>query len=423
MLTPKFVRENPAAVEENLARRYSKLDLAEFRLRETRRLELLREGEELKAQRNAVSKEIGARKAKGEDVSEVSARMRSAGDRIKAIDEDLAAVEAWVADFCMRLPNMIDASVPLAEDSAGNVEVRRVGEPRAFDFKPKDHHELGEKLGILDFERGVKLAGARFTVVMGAGARIERALINLFLDENTARGYREVLPPFINNADSLRGTGQLPKFEEDMFKIEGHEGRYYLISTAEIPLTNLYRDEILPESALPVKLTAYTPCFRSEAGAAGRDTRGIIRQHQFNKVEIVKLVRPEDSEAEHLSLLADSEHLLSVLGLPYRVMLLSSGDMGFGGRKCYDLEVWLPGQNRYVEISSCTNFGDFQANRAAIRYKNAQGKNAPVHTLNSSALAVGRTLVAILENGQQADGSVVLPKALQDRVGFDRIVP
>ncbi|MBN8219163.1 MAG: serine--tRNA ligase, partial [Spirochaetes bacterium] len=421
MLTPKFVRENLAAVEENLGRRFSKIDLGEFRRQEARRLERLREGETLKAERNTVSKEIGALKAKGGDIAAVSARMREAGDRIKAIDNELAEVEAWVADFCMRLPNMVDPAVPVGADSAANVEIRRVGEPRAFDFAPKDHHALGEALGILDFERGVKLAGARFTVVSGAGARLERALINFFLDENTSRGYREVLPPFINNADSLRGTGQLPKFEEDMFKIEGHEGRYYLISTAEIPLTNLHRDEILPEASLPVKLTAYTPCFRSEAGAAGRDTRGIIRQHQFNKVEIVKLVKPEESEAEHLSLLADSEHLLQVLGLPYRVMLLSSGDMGFGGRKCYDLEVWLPGQNRYVEISSCTNFGDFQANRAGIRYKTAQGKNLPVHTLNSSALAVGRTVVALLENGQQADGSVLLPKALHARLGFDRI--
>ncbi len=423
MLTPKFVRENEAAVEANLKKRHSQLDLGDFRKLETERLALLQETELLKSERNQISKEIAAQKGRGEDIGPITARMKDFSDKIKGLDERLTHIEAVVLDLCHRIPNLTADDVPEGPDASGNVEIRKVGTIPTFDFPVQDHVSVGEKLGIVDFERAAKISGARFAILSGWGAKLERALIQFFLSENSGRGYTEIVPPVMVNADSLRGTGNLPKFEEDLFKIHGHDGRYYMIPTAEVPLTNIYRDEILPEAKLPVKLTAYTPCFRSEAGAAGKDTRGLIRQHQFNKVELVKFTTPETSEAEHEALLADSENLLKKLGLPYRVMLLCAGDMGFGGRKCYDLEVWAAGQNRYLEISSCTNFGDFQANRAGIRYKNAAGKNAPVHTLNSSALAVGRTMVAILENFQQKDGSVKIPEALHSYLGAEVIKP
>ncbi|MBL8993043.1 MAG: serine--tRNA ligase [Spirochaetia bacterium] len=421
MLTPRFIRENLDAVEANLKKRHANFGLGDFRKWEEERLTLIREGELLKSERNQISKDIGAQKQRGEDIGPISARMKEFSDRIKGMDERLAHIEASVADFCHRLPNMLDPSVPEGKTDAENVEIRKHGVPVKHDFPVVDHHTLGEKLGIIDFERATKVAGTRFAVMQGLGAKLERALIQFFLNENGARGYTEVSPPIIVNRDSLVGTGQLPKFEEDLFHLHGYEGRYYLIPTAEVPLTNLYRDEIIPEVKLPIRLAAYTPCFRSEAGSAGKDTRGIIRQHQFHKVEIVSFVKPEDSAAELEKLTSDAENLLQKLEIPYRVVLHCAGDLGFGGAKGYDIEVWIPAQNRYMEISSCTNFADFQANRSRIRYKDAAGKNSPVHTLNGSALAVGRTIVAILENFQQKDGSVLIPKVLQPLLGTDLI--
>lgn len=423
MLLPKFVRENREQVVEMLKKRHSNIDLQFFTEKEEQRLKLIAEVEEKKSERNASSKAIGVKKKAGEDSSEIMSRMKELSETIKALDKRLLEIETEVKDFCLGLPNILADEVPFGADESSNEVVKTWGEVPQFNFDVKDHHSLGESLGILDFERAAKITGSRFVVLKGAAARLERALIQFFLNENTDRGYDEVLPPFIVNRESMTGTGQLPKFEEDLFKLHGNKDNYFLIPTAEVPVTNLYRSEIFKDEELPVRHTAYTPCFRAEAGSAGRDTRGIIRQHQFDKVEVVKFCKPEESESEHQALVSDAENLLQKLGLAYRISLLSSGDTGFGARKCFDLEVWLPSRDAYVEISSCSNFGDFQANRAQIRYKDKEsGKNRPVHTLNGSALAVGRTVVAIMENYQQEDSSIAIPEVLQGYMGGLKVI-
>jgi seryl-tRNA synthetase len=380
------------------------------------------EAETLKAERNAASIEISKLRKQGADTADRQQQVRLTGDRIADLDQQVTNLDDDFRDLLSRIPNITDASVPLGRSSDDNVEVKRWGTPREFDFKPKAHWDLGPELGILDLERAAKVAGARFAVYWGMGARLERALINFMLDVHTnEHGYQEVLPPFLINSASLFGTGQLPKFAEDLFRCEGHD--LWLAPTAEVPITNLYRSETLNSEHLPISLCAYTPCFRSEAGSYGRDVRGIIRQHQFQKVELVKFTRREQSYEEHEKLTRDAEDILERLELPYRRVLLCSGDTGFSAAKTYDLEVWLPGQNDYKEISSCSNFEAFQARRAQIRTKSGKSKSEFVHTLNGSGLAAGRTWVAILENFQQADGSVIIPKALQPYFGSDRIVP
>ncbi len=417
MLSRDLLREDPDRVRQALATRSSDPVLLDewLRLDAERRTDLV-EVEELKRQRNEASRAIGKVKQQGGDASAEIAAVAQMKERIEELEARLAALEPEMAAIELSIPNLPHESVPVGDESANRVE-RVVGEPCRFDFAPKAHWDLGPALGILDFERGAKVAGARFTVYFGAGARLERALINFMLDLHTREhGYTEVLPPFIVNRDSLIGTGQLPKFEQDLFHLEGTN--YFLIPTAEVPLTNLYRDETLEEERLPVRLTAYTPCFRSEAGSYGKDVRGLIRQHQFNKVELVHLTSPETSYAALAELTGNAEKILQRLGLPYRVITLSTGDMGFGAAKTHDIEVWLPGQNAYREISSCSNCEDFQARRANLRYRPAGGgKTKLLHTLNGSGLAVGRTLVAILENYQQEDGTVVIPEALRPWTG------
>jgi seryl-tRNA synthetase len=374
--------------------------------------------EQLKATRNRASMEIAAKKKNKEPCDDVLAEMKKVSDQIKDLDDKVAVVDQKISDLLLMIPNIPHASVPLGCGSEDNPELRRHGTPRTFSFQPKDHVDLGTKLGILDLERAGKIAGARFAVLMGHGALMERALVSFMLDMHTKKhGYKEVYPPFMVNSAAMRGTGQLPKFEADLFKLNNTD--YYLIPTAEVPVTNLFMNEILPESALPIKMTAFTPCFRSEAGSYGKDTRGLIRQHQFDKVELVKFVQPEKSYEELDALLHDAEAVLQALELPYRVVTLCTGDMGFSSSKTYDIEVWLPSQNTYREISSCSNFEDFQARRAGIRFK-GDGKNAKtafVHTINGSGIAVGRTWLAILENYQEADGRVAIPKALQPYMG------
>jgi seryl-tRNA synthetase len=423
MLDLKFVRSNPELVKEALEKRGAGLSLEPFLELERKRREKLVVVEQLKNKRNVVSEEIGRRKKAGEDAEEMVQEMRQVSARIKELDEEIRDLEEQIQVTLLNIPNIPHESVPVGKDAADNVEMRRWGEPRPFDFPPRAHWELGENLDIIDFERGAKVAGARFSFYKGAGARLERAVINFMLDLHTREhGYMEVFPPFIVNGDSMIGTGQLPKFAEDMFKLEGKN--FYLIPTAEVPVTNLYREEILPGERLPIYHCAYSACFRAEAGAAGRDTRGLIRQHQFNKVELVKFTRPEDSYAELEKLTADAERVLQLLGLPYRVVCLCTGDLGFAAAKTYDLEVWLPSYQDYKEISSCSNFEDFQARRANIRFKDGRGKPRFVHTLNGSGLAVGRTVAAILENYQQADGSVVIPEVLVPYMGgVTRITP
>lgn len=421
MLDIRMVRNEPETVIEGLRRRGAKVSLDEFlRLDEERRQKLV-EVEGLKNRRNTVSKEVGRRKAAKEDATELIQEMQTVGERIKVLDDAVREAEEKLQEMLLYIPNIPDVSVPVGPDETANVEVRSWGTPRTFNFTPKPHWEIGEGLGILDFERGAKISGARFTVMRGMGARLERALISFMLDLHTKEhGYTEIFPPFLVNRDCMVGTGQLPKFEEDAFKVT--PGDYFLIPTAEVPVTNLHREEILDAEQLPIYYAAYTACFRAEAGAAGRDTRGLIRQHQFNKVEMVKFTRPEDSEAEHEKLVANAEAVLARLGLPYRVVLLCSGDMGFSAAKCYDLEVWLPSFNTYREISSCSNFKDFQARRANIRYRPEPGaKPEFVHTLNGSGVAVGRTVAAILENYQNEDGSVTVPEALREYLGTDII--
>ncbi len=416
MLDVKFLRDNLEMVETRLRTRGEGMDLARFRDLDARRRELLQQGEALKALRNKVSDEISRIKDKSQAQDRI-VEMREVSQRIKGIDEDLKGVEEALELFLLTVPNIPHATTPKGASEADNVEVRVWGDKPAFDFTPKPHWEVGESLGILDFERGAKLTGARFTLYRGAGARLERALINFMLDLHTERHkYVEMLPPFMVNRESMTGTGQLPKFEDDLFRLDGID--YFLIPTAEVPVTNIHRGEILKASDLPLCYTAYTPCFRKEAGSYGKDTRGLIRQHQFNKVELVKFVRPADSYAELDMLLADAEEVLRLLGISYRVVELCTADLGFSAAKTYDIEVWLPGQGTYREISSCSNFEDFQARRASIRFReDDKAKPEFVHTLNGSGLAVGRTVVAILENFQQHDGTVMIPGALRPYMG------
>jgi seryl-tRNA synthetase len=416
MLDSKFLRDNLETVEARLKTRGGSLDLTGFREPDSRRRELLQQSEELKALRNRVSEEISRIKDKSQAQAQI-AEMREVGGRIKALDEELKGIEEGLEQFLLTTPNIPHPDVPIGASEADNVEVRKWGEPPVFSFTPKPHWELGESLGILDFERGAKLTGARFTLYKGAGARLERALINFMLDLHTGRhNYVEMLPPFMVNRESMTATGQLPKFEEDLFRLEGTD--YYLIPTAEVPVTNIHRGEILRGEDLPLCYTAYTPCFRKEAGSYGKDTRGLIRQHQFNKVELVKFSRPADSYLELERLLSDAEEVLRLLGIPYRVIELCTGDLGFSAARTFDIEAWLPGQGTYREISSCSNFEDFQARRASIRFReDEKAKPEFVHTLNGSGLAVGRTVVAILENYQQSDGSVIIPEALHPYMG------
>jgi seryl-tRNA synthetase len=416
-----FFRANFEKIVERLTTRGAVTGLDQFRELDQRRRAAITEAEELKARRNTESAEIAKLRKAGTDTTERQQQVREIGNRIASLDEQIKTLDEPFRELVAGFPNLPHESVPVGRSAEDNLEVRRSGEPRKFDFAPKAHWDLGPDLGILDLERAAKITGARFAVYWGAGARLERALINFMLDVHTREhGYTEVLPPFLVNSASLFGTGQLPKFAEDQFKCEKHD--LWLIPTAEVPVTNLYRDEVLDSEHLPVSLCAYTPCFRSEAGSYGRDVRGIIRQHQFQKVELVKFTRPEESYDQLEKLTADAEDILRRLGLPFRTVELSTGDLGFSSAKTYDIEVWLPGLNGYKEISSCSNYEAFQARRAGIRYKGAKGKSEFVHTLNGSGLAVGRTWVAIVENYQQKDGSVIVPEALRPYVGTERIV-
>ena len=417
MLDLKLIRSNPDRVREGLRKRGAEVSLSELLSLDQERRSVLVELESLKNKRNTVSKEVGRLKAAKEDASILINEMRQVNEEIRNLDEKVRLIEEKIGEKLLTLPNLPHESVPEGVDDSYNLEVRRGGEPRQFSFKPLPHWDIGENLDILDFERGAKISGARFTVLKGMGARLERALVNFMLDLHiNEHGYTEVFPPYLVNADSMLGTGQLPKFAEDMFKVDPQG--YYLIPTAEVPVTNLHREEILKSEDLPIKYVAYSACFRAEAGAAGRDTRGLIRQHQFNKVELVKFTTPETSYTEHEKLVRDAEAVLQKLGLPYRVILLSSGDMGFGAAKCYDLEVWLPSFNMYREISSCSNYESFQARRANIKYRpTPDAKPEFVHTLNGSGVAIGRTVAAILENYQEADGSVRIPEVLIPYMG------
>jgi seryl-tRNA synthetase len=419
MLELKFVREHLAELEQAMKNRGAAISLDEFRLHDGERRRLLTRVEELRYQRNTWSQEIGGlmKAGKAEEAQDLRARVMVINEDIKELEAQAEQHDTWIKEFLMILPNLPHATVPLGASSDDNPVVKTWGEPPAFDFKPRPHWEIGEALGILDFERAAKVTGARFALLKGAGSLLERALINFMLDLHTKKhGYLEVLPPFIVNEDSMKGTGQLPKFKEDLFKLEGFN--YYLVPTAEVPVTNIHRDEILPGEDLPLYYTAYTPCFRSEAGSYGKDVRGLIRQHQFDKVELVKFTAPETSYDELERLLQDAEEVLQELGLHYRVVVLCTSDLGFAAAKTYDIEVWLPGQELYREISSCSNFESYQARRAAIRFRRPGAKGTElVHTLNGSGLAVGRTMVAILENYQQADGSVVIPKKLRPFMG------
>ncbi len=417
-----FFRSNIDAIATRLADRGFTLDVEAFRKLDAERRAALSESEQLKAQKNSESQEIGKLKRAGQDASERQQKVREMDERMAALDQKAEALDGEFRQMMAGIPNMPHPSVPTGTSAEDNVEVRRWGTPPEFSFSPKAHWDLGPELGILDFDRAAKVTGARFAVYFGLGAKLERALINFMLDVHTREhGYTEVLPPFMINSASLYGTGQLPKFAADLFKIEGTD--YYLAPTAEVPVTNLHRDETLDLDKLPIKYCAYTPCFRSEAGSYGRDVRGIIRQHQFQKVELVKFARPESSYDELESLTRDAEDILQRLGLPYRTVVLCTGDVGASSAKTYDIEVWLPGQNGYKEISSCSNFEGYQARRASIRAKSGKGKADYVHTLNGSGLAVGRTWLAIVENFQQADGSVLVPEALRPYLGVDVIRP
>jgi seryl-tRNA synthetase len=415
-----FFRNNLDQIRQRLAARGYTLDAESFQELDGRRRACLTESEQLKAERNRASTEIANLRKAGEDTSERQQQVRGIGERITELDREVATLEIQFRDFLARVPNLPAEGVPIGKDERDNRELRRWGTPPEFTFQPKAHWDLGSDLGILDLERAAKVAGARFAVYWGIGARLERALISFMLDLHTREhGYQEVLPPFLINSASLYGTGNLPKFADDLFRCEGHD--LWLAPTAEVPVTNLFRDETLNGDALPLSLCAYTPCFRSEAGSYGRDVRGIIRQHQFQKVELVKFTRPEQSPEEHEKLTHDAEEVLRRLELPYRTVALSTGDLGFSSAMTYDIEVWLPGQNAFKEISSCSNFEAFQARRAQIRSKSGKGKAEFVHTLNGSALAVGRTWVAILENYQQQDGSITVPQALRPYLNAERI--
>ena len=413
-------RNNLDAIAQRLATRGFQLDVAQFRELDSERRAAVTESEQLKAQRNSESAAIAKLKSQGVDTTELQQKTRSLGDRMAALDEKVKTLDESFRSMLAGVPNIPHESVPVGTSAADNVEIRRWGQPPQFNFEPKAHWDLGPELHILDLERAAKITGARFAVYWGMGAKLERALVNFFLDVHTQQhGYTEVLPPFVVNSASLFGTGQLPKFKDDQFKLENTD--YWLVPTAEVPVTNLFRDETLDADKLPISLCAYTPCFRSEAGSYGRDVRGIIRQHQFQKVELVKFARPEQSYAELDKLTADAEDILKRLGLAFRTVVLSTGDTGASSAKTYDIEVWLPGQNDYKEISSCSNFEAFQARRASIRHKSGKGKAEFLHTLNGSGLAVGRTWVAIVENYQQKDGSVLVPEALRPFVGAEVI--
>lgn len=419
MLDLKFVCENIEEVKERLSHRSGKFDLEGLGELANERKALIQNTEQKKATKNAVSKQIPT--LKGDEKTAKIAEMKALGDDIKALDARLAEVEAKISEIMLTIPNLPNKEVPIGEDSDDNLEVRRWGEPTKFDFEPKAHWDIAEEKDICDWPRASKISGARFTVYKGMGARLERAIYNFMLDTHTSNGYTEIFPPYMVNKNAMIGTGQLPKFAEDMYYVNNEGQDFYLVPTAEVPVTNLHREEILPYDALPIKYCAYTACFRGEAGSAGRDTRGLIRQHQFNKVELVKFTTPETSYDELEKLTNNAEQILQLLGIPYRVVCLCTGDLGFGSAKTYDIEVWMPSYNRYVEISSCSDYEDFQARRASIRYRDKDGKVKLVHTLNGSGLAVGRTTAAILENFQQADGSVVIPEVLRKYMGVDKI--
>ena len=421
MLDIKRIRQNPEALTEAMRKRRGKgADVSGLIELDAKRRELMQEAEQLKARRNEESAKVPAMKKAGQDTTELMAEMKKVGAQIKELDEKIAAMDEEMNSMLLSIPNIPHESVPEGADDQDNVEMRRWGEVPSFDYEPKAHWDIGEGLNILDFATAGKITGARFTVYRGLGARLERAVISYFLDTHTENGYTEILPPYMVNRASMTGTGQLPKFEEDAFKVTNTD--YFLIPTAEVPVTNLHRDEILDAAQLPINYCAYSACFRAEAGSAGRDTRGLIRQHQFNKVELVKFADPEKSYEELESLTHEAELVLQGLGLPYRVVALSSGDLGFSSAKTYDIEVWMPSYGRYVEISSCSNFEDFQARRLACRFKRDKGDKAQlVHTLNGSGVAVGRTVAAILENYQNGDGSVTIPEALRGMMGVDKI--
>lgn len=418
MLDPKLLRNEPELIAEKLKKRGFQLDIQRIKELEEQRKSLQVATEELQNQRNTRSKSIGQAKAAGEDIAPLLAEVDKLKDELEAKKQSLSSVQEAFDDILMSVPNIPDEKVPPGKDESANLEVRRWGYPRTFDFEVKDHIALGERGDALDFTRAGKITGSRFVLMRGEIARLHRALIQLMLDMHTQKhGYTEIYAPYIVNSDTLFGTGQLPKFAEDLFRLEGEQG-YYLIPTAEVPVTNIARDEIMDVSDLPMKFVCHTPCFRSEAGSYGKDTKGMIRQHQFEKVELVQIVRPEYSAQAHENLTADAEQILQVLKLPYRTVVLCGGDIGFGSRLTYDIEVWLPGQDAYREISSCSNYGDFQARRMQARWRNPEtGKPELLHTLNGSGLAVGRTLIAVLENYQQADGSVQIPDALLNYMG------
>jgi seryl-tRNA synthetase len=426
MLDSKYVEENLEKVAARLKDRGFDFDSARFRALDQERRNVIKKVEELEHQRNVGSKRVAELKREGDQdaAHKLQAELKAISDRIKDLGAERTKADNGLREFLLGVPNIPHESVPIGRDSSGNREVRRRGEPRVFGFEPRDHVEIGKVLDIIDLDRAAKITGTRFALYKGLGARLERALINFMLDIHTKEhGYKEVLPPFMANSDSFIGTGNLPKFAADLFKVEGTD--YYLVPTAEVPVTNIHRDEILDGDLLPVKYTAYTPCFRSEAGSYGKDVRGIIRQHQFNKVELVKFAEPGSSYDELESLTANACRILELLGLPYRVVVLCTGDMGFSSAKTYDIEVWVPSENTYREISSCSNFEDFQARRASIRYRQAGGgKPRLVHTLNGSGLAVGRTVIAILENFQEEDGTVTIPRELIPYMGgVERITP
>ena len=421
MLDIRFVRENAELVKEACRRRFKPMDEAVDELVEidAQRRKLNAKTDDLKAQQNRASKQIPLMKKNGEDTTELMAQMKAIAEESKKCGEELAKLEDRQLELILKIPNIPNEAVPYGKDDTENVELRKWGEPKKFDFEPKAHWDLGQDLGILDPERAGKVTGARFHFYKDLGARLERAIMNYFLDTHTANGYTEIFPPFMANKASMTGTGQLPKFAEDMYKLEGED--LYLIPTAEVPVTNFHRGEVLDRATLPIKYCAYSACFRAEAGSAGRDTRGLIRQHQFNKVELVKFADPEKSYEELEELTGEAEKVLQGLGLPYRVVVLTTGDLTFSSAKTYDIEVWMPSYGRYVEISSCSNFEDFQARRANIKCKDKDGKAVFAHTLNGSGVAIGRTTAAILENYQNEDGSVTIPEVLRKYMGIDEI--
>ena len=421
MLDIKLIRENPDKINELLKRRNPTLSIDEVLVIDEERRKIQTKADELRAKRKAESQKIGQMKKNGENTDEIQEDVRVLGDEIKDLEGKQTELDEKQRDILLHIPNIPDETTPIGASDADNVEVYKWGEPRKFDFEFKAHWDLCEEKNLVDFERGVKLSQSRFTLYRGKGSKLERAIINFFLDYHTEQqGYEEILPPFMANSATMTGTGQLPKFAEDMYKCEIVD--LYLIPTAEVPVTNIYSGEILSEDDLPKYMTAYTPCFRREAGSAGKDTRGLIRVHQFNKVELVKLCTPESSKDEHEKLTEDAEKMLQLLEHPYRREALSTGDIGFSANKCWDLEVWMPSYNAYKEISSCSNYGDYQARRANIRYKEkATGKTRFVHTINGSGLAVGRTFAAIVENYQQADGTIIIPEVLRKYTGFDKI--